>query len=88
MARHELTAVSPDTAAKLSTKEWRSIVMEDMKKAAAEREFNLAHYTKMPRGPYFACLEQPPFFLSSTCGLPPEAPEVRICENQFYGQKR
>jgi pimeloyl-ACP methyl ester carboxylesterase len=24
-----------------------------------ERDFNLIHYTKMPRGGHFACLEQP-----------------------------
>ena len=28
-----------------------------------ERDFNLVHYTKMPRGGHFACLEQPQLFV-------------------------
>jgi microsomal epoxide hydrolase len=27
-----------------------------------ERDFNLVHYTKMPRGGHFACWEQPQLF--------------------------
>ena len=28
-------------------------------RSALERDFNLVHYTEMPRGGHFACLEQP-----------------------------
>jgi len=28
-----------------------------------ERNFNLVHYTKMPRGGHFACLEEPELFV-------------------------
>jgi pimeloyl-ACP methyl ester carboxylesterase len=28
-------------------------------KNVLERDFNLIHYTEMPRGGHFACLEQP-----------------------------
>jgi pimeloyl-ACP methyl ester carboxylesterase len=28
-------------------------------RASLERDYNLTHYTKMPRGGHFACFEQP-----------------------------
>jgi pimeloyl-ACP methyl ester carboxylesterase len=28
-----------------------------------EQDFNLVHYTQMPRGGHFACLEQPQLFV-------------------------
>jgi pimeloyl-ACP methyl ester carboxylesterase len=32
-------------------------------RALLERDFNLVHYTKMPHGGHFACLEQPQLFV-------------------------
>jgi microsomal epoxide hydrolase len=32
-------------------------------RSTLERNFNLAHYTKMPKGGHFACLEQPKLFV-------------------------
>ena len=32
-------------------------------RSALERDFNLVHYTKMPRGGHFACFEQPQLFV-------------------------
>ena len=32
-------------------------------KSLLAQNFNLVHYTKMPRGGHFACLEQPKLFV-------------------------
>jgi pimeloyl-ACP methyl ester carboxylesterase len=32
-------------------------------RSALQRDFNLVHYAKMPRGGHFACLEQPALFV-------------------------
>jgi microsomal epoxide hydrolase len=32
-------------------------------RSVLERGFNLVHYTKMPHGGHFACLEQPQLFV-------------------------
>ena len=32
-------------------------------RTALERDYNLVHYTKMPKGGHFACLEQPQLFV-------------------------
>ena len=35
----------------------------ERRRSLVERDFNLMHYTKMPRGGHFACFEQPNLFV-------------------------
>jgi len=41
----------------------REMRVFDPPRSILERNFNLVHYTRMPRGGHFACLEQPQLFV-------------------------